>query len=201
MAASEFYNFLSNFLNLLNAGKSAQLVFECQEGQSRVHLHHTLHPPPPHQQSHHRHHHQSPSRIRRRARRALARVAATADKSLNDVAPKNVNDSEKSSVPAAAEEETVAVNNKEAIENGKLNFDDAKNATVVREIDHKACQVMLASQNQATQVLPSPHLVREAAVQNVPHPVFTFPMFQFKSCQFAKSKLPPFLPSQYITLP
>ena len=199
MAASEFYNFLSNFLNLLNAGKSAQLVFECQEGQSRVH--HTLHPPPPHQQSHHRHHHQSPSRIRRRARRALARVAATADKSLNDVAPKNVNDSEKSSVPAAAEEETVAVNNEEANENGEPNFDDAKNATVVREIDHKACQVMLASQNQATQVLPSPHLVREAAVQNVPHPVFTFPMFQFKSCQFAKSKLPPFLPSQYITLP
>ena len=150
-------------------------MFECQEGQSRVHLHHTLHPPPPHQQSHHRHHHQSPSRIRRRARRALARVAATADKSLNDVAPKNVNDSEKSSVPAAAEEETVTVNNEEAIKNGEPNFDDAKNATVVREIDHKACQVMLASQNQATQVLPSPHQVREAAVQNVPHPVVHLP--------------------------
>ena len=113
-------------------------MFECQEGQARVHFHHTLHPPPwscppPHTLSNsggsdYWHHHQSPSRLRQRARRALARVAATAaaaDKSVNNVAPKNVNDPEKASKG-------------ESIEKGALNIDDAEKATVVQEeIYHK----------------------------------------------------------------
>ena len=81
-ADQEFYPFLSTFLHLLNTGKSAQLVFECQDGAARVHLHHALdnHPPPQPdcREREYRHRHQGPSRLRRRARRAKARAATAA---------------------------------------------------------------------------------------------------------------------------
>ena len=118
MADSEFYNFLSNFLLLLNTGKSAQLVFECQEGQARVHLHHALHlrPHPESYREHeHRyyHHHQRPSRLRRRVSRALARAAATAandDKPVNEDASKIASDAVKASVSVEVAEKASQVN-------------------------------------------------------------------------------------------
>ena len=41
-AHQEFYKYLTKFENLLHCGKDAKLVFECHEGQARVHLHHAL---------------------------------------------------------------------------------------------------------------------------------------------------------------
>ena len=164
----EFYNFLSNFLHLLRIGKSAQLVFECKEGLAHVHLHHNLGHHLPQPQRHDRHRHQGPSRLRRRARRAVARAAAV----------------------AAAEDK------EGSIEKGAANFDDAENATGVLEIDHKACQVipsMLAShQDQATQVLTSPHQVHDAAVQAVPPPVVHHvPAKKLSICQVQTTSIPP----------
>ena len=53
---------------------------------------------------------------------------------------------------------------------------------------------MLASQNQATQVLPSPHQVRAAAVQNVPHSVVHLPhvpVQKLSICQVQTTSIPP----------
>ena len=85
---------------------------------------------------------------------------------MNDVAPKNVN------------------------------FDDAENATVAQEKDHKACQVipsvLSSHQAQATQVLPSPHQVRHAAVQAVPPPVGQHvPVKKLSICQVQTTSIPP----------
>ena len=117
----ECNNFLSKFLHLLRIGKSAQLVFECQEGQARVHFHHDLGqlqhlPQPPH--CHAKNCHQGPSRLRRRARRAVTRAAAT-----------------------AVEYKPVEVNGdgSKTQENDTPNFDAAENDTVLQEIAHKAC--------------------------------------------------------------
>ena len=133
-AQHELYNFLSKFLHLLNIGKNAQLILECQNGEARVHLHHVIghHPPQPHCREHH--HHPGPSRLRRRARRAEARAAASATVSTG---------------PAAYDE----INNdcKEA-----LNINCAVEAPAKTEVAEKACQVSpgCASRTPSPQTLP-----------------------------------------------
>ena len=158
-AQHELYNFLSKFLHLLNIGKNAQLILECQNGEARVHLHHVIghHPPQPHCREHH--HHPGPSRLRRRARRAEARAAAAATVSTG---------------PAAYDE----INNdcKEA-----LNINCAVEAPAKTEVAEKACQVsppqlITHHQDQAVQVgPPPPKLCHEVAVQTPPNEVHTVP--------------------------
>ena len=76
----ELFSFMTKFLNLLHSGKSAQLLFECENGHAMVKLQHTLGKCEPPQEEHRRvQRHQGPSRLRRRARRAEARAAAAAD--------------------------------------------------------------------------------------------------------------------------
>ena len=71
-AYPELYNFMTKFLNLLQSGKNAQLVFESYDGQARVSFHHTLghleqqHPyDASYERQQHQQHCQSPSRLRR----------------------------------------------------------------------------------------------------------------------------------------
>ena len=76
---SEINSFMSKFYQLLQSGENAQLTLECYNGQFYVNLRASL-PHYPHQQfhEHHQHHRQqvpSPSRLRRRARRAAAHNA------------------------------------------------------------------------------------------------------------------------------
>ena len=84
---SEIDSFLSKFFQLLNSGESAQLTFECYNGQYFVNLRAAFqHNSEQRYQHHHDHHQQrqrpSPSRLRRRARRRAAacdRDATTSD--------------------------------------------------------------------------------------------------------------------------
>ena len=66
---------LDKFREIWRNGKDARIAVECHAGQAWMSFHHRLPSPPPSspQSSHRR---PSPSRIRRRARRALARAAA-----------------------------------------------------------------------------------------------------------------------------
>ena len=84
---SEIDSFLSKFVQLLNSGESAQLTFECYNGQYFVNLRAALQHNSEQKYQHHHDHHQqrqrpSPSRLRRRARRRAAacdRDATTSD--------------------------------------------------------------------------------------------------------------------------
>ena len=73
---SEINSFMSKFYQLLQSGENAQLTLECYNGQFYVNLRASL-PHYPHQQFHEHHRQQvpSPSRLRRRARRAAAHNA------------------------------------------------------------------------------------------------------------------------------
>ena len=75
--ADQLTNFLAKFRNEWQAGTDARLVIECHAGQAWIHLHQPLgyHPSPPHK---HHPRRPGPSRLRRRARRAEAREAASA---------------------------------------------------------------------------------------------------------------------------
>ena len=77
--AAELHSFVNKFCNLWSLGKSARLVVECQAGQATVNLqldlgHHPVHPQQEHQRKT-----VTPSRLRRRARRAKARDDAAAN--------------------------------------------------------------------------------------------------------------------------
>ena len=84
---SEIDSFMSKFFQLLHSGESAQLTFECYNGQYFVNLRAALQHNSEQQYQHYHHHHQqrqrpSPSRLRRRARRRAAacdRDATTSD--------------------------------------------------------------------------------------------------------------------------
>ena len=80
---SEMNSFMNKFFQLLHSGETAQLTLECYNGQLYVNLRAAL-PHHAHQQfpEHHHHHHYrqqvpSPSRLRRRARRAAAHNVKT----------------------------------------------------------------------------------------------------------------------------
>ena len=71
--AETLTNLLDKFTSTWQAGKDARLFLECHAGQAWMHLHlHLSHPSPVKQ--HHRR--PGPSRLRRRARREEARLAA-----------------------------------------------------------------------------------------------------------------------------
>ena len=62
--------FMTKFLNLLQSGRNAHLVFNSYDGQAFVSVHHKLghlhqqHPnPASYERQQHQHHHQSPSRL------------------------------------------------------------------------------------------------------------------------------------------
>lgn len=67
--------FVENFYKIWRAGNDARLIIECKAGNASVSLHHHVsQPPPPLKPSKPRR--AGPSRIRRRAKRAMARAAA-----------------------------------------------------------------------------------------------------------------------------
>ena len=78
MTEIELFEFVAKFNNLLNAGKKARLVIECENSQAYVNLEVKL----GHSHQHHGERHfrrdqrAGPSRLRRRERREQARLTA-----------------------------------------------------------------------------------------------------------------------------
>ena len=91
---SELLNFVTKFSNLRHSGKRAHLTFECVAGEVIVNLQlhlgpqvlHSHHGPAPQPQVFRK---ISPSRLRRRARRAQARAMATAENASVSSLPKS----------------------------------------------------------------------------------------------------------------
>ena len=83
---NELFNFSIKFLNLWHSGKNAQLFAECHDGHASINLrlHLGQHPAAPQEHQHHPPKSKpSPSRLRRRAKRAHDRTVAAANAASN----------------------------------------------------------------------------------------------------------------------